>query len=492
MVFISHAGEDKGEVARPLAQLLRDRGLAVWLDEDEIFLGDSLRERIDHGSQKSDYGVVILSSYFFAKDWPEKELDALFAQETLERRLILPVRHGISHEEVANRFPLLAARLSVGTDRGLDHVANEIERAIRRVRPSQETQTKHEQTKNDLKQNLYKTNPKQHLSPSWFHRHRVSILASSIGAIVFAIVLAFVLKKEPTPAFTSPLFRLVPFNYVVKDSSEGWKEGQIALAFINTSGHMLDYSNIPTLTAGAIVVKTEEGKEYDGQVINAYGSPVSINLSGRDGGDNLPIPPNLPHWITHSDYMYISRGKKKPVAYYWIRFRFAGAAHPKEVKVRFTPASIIENSVPELVIDLSSISDAPPAYQVDVDNVKSIDVLQKILSFDKPDKIQFQVSNKCMVERTSRQIYLSYSAVNHNRLDQETETIEFGYALWFPYGAWLNKWQRLNLQLGPGQRVEGKIVLGPENPQYLILYEPIGTYRKYEDVSIYSLQCAYE
>ena len=46
-LFISHASEDKDSIVRPLAQLLSDSGLRVWLDETEIKLGDSLRRSIE-------------------------------------------------------------------------------------------------------------------------------------------------------------------------------------------------------------------------------------------------------------------------------------------------------------------------------------------------------------------------------------------------------------------------------------------------------------
>ena len=46
-VFISHASEDKDEVARPLAVLLTRAGLQVWLDEGELVVGDSLRRSIE-------------------------------------------------------------------------------------------------------------------------------------------------------------------------------------------------------------------------------------------------------------------------------------------------------------------------------------------------------------------------------------------------------------------------------------------------------------
>ena len=81
-VFISHASEDKEGVARPLARLLEKSGLKVWLDESELCLGDSLREKIDEGLARSKYGIVILSRHFFSKKWPKAELDGLFSRET--------------------------------------------------------------------------------------------------------------------------------------------------------------------------------------------------------------------------------------------------------------------------------------------------------------------------------------------------------------------------------------------------------------------------
>lgn len=62
-VFISHASEDKAEIARPLAESLARAGLRVWLDEFELQLGDSLREKIDQGLSLSRFGVVVLSGF---------------------------------------------------------------------------------------------------------------------------------------------------------------------------------------------------------------------------------------------------------------------------------------------------------------------------------------------------------------------------------------------------------------------------------------------
>ncbi len=132
-VFISHASEDKADVARPLAVLLVKAGLKVWLDEVELVLGDSLRRKIDLGLASSRFGVVVLSKQFFSKEWPQKELDGLAAREASGRRVILPVWHNITAQEITAHSPLLADRLGIRTDIGLSSVAAAILRATTRT-----------------------------------------------------------------------------------------------------------------------------------------------------------------------------------------------------------------------------------------------------------------------------------------------------------------------------------------------------------------------
>src|SRR5271157_993759 len=91
--FISYASEDRLEVALPLAYQLENLGLHIWIDQFELTVGDSLRSRIDDALSRSQFGVVILSPQFFAKDWPKRELDALIAKEDTAGKVILPVWH---------------------------------------------------------------------------------------------------------------------------------------------------------------------------------------------------------------------------------------------------------------------------------------------------------------------------------------------------------------------------------------------------------------
>jgi len=129
-VFISHASEDKNDIARPLASALSKHGLRVWFDEFTLVLGDSLRQSIDHGLRNSRFGIVILSPWFFKKDWPQKELDGLVSLERRGRKVILPIWHKVNADDVLRYSTILAGKLAVPTSIGLEHVVEQLLKAI--------------------------------------------------------------------------------------------------------------------------------------------------------------------------------------------------------------------------------------------------------------------------------------------------------------------------------------------------------------------------
>lgn len=125
--FISHASEDKLIVAEPLAQALEILGAKVWLDRFELKIGDSLRESIDMGLRDAKKGIVILSEVYFQKFWTKKELNALFAKSVDGEKIILPVRHNISVDEVAHKSLLLADIFSLSTSENtIEEIARQI------------------------------------------------------------------------------------------------------------------------------------------------------------------------------------------------------------------------------------------------------------------------------------------------------------------------------------------------------------------------------
>ncbi len=129
-IFISHASEDKESVAIPLSKLLKQKEIIIWIDNQELMPGDSIRRKIDEGLVKSKYGAVILSKYFFRKEWPQKELDALITRERFGARVIIPIWHEITVEEVASFSAILADRFAIDTSKGIELVASEIARVI--------------------------------------------------------------------------------------------------------------------------------------------------------------------------------------------------------------------------------------------------------------------------------------------------------------------------------------------------------------------------
>ena len=126
-VFISHAGEDKDDIVRPLAHALQQLGVTVWYDEFELRIGDSLRRKIDAGIASSRFGLIVLSPAFFAKSWPQYELDGLVTLAVSGKQVLLPLWHRISKDDVTRHSPSLADKVALRTaDYTVTEIAQEI------------------------------------------------------------------------------------------------------------------------------------------------------------------------------------------------------------------------------------------------------------------------------------------------------------------------------------------------------------------------------
>jgi hypothetical protein len=131
-VFICHASQDKSDLVRPLAEALRTNHVEVWYDEFSLGVGDSLRRSIERGLAQSRFGIVILSPHFFAKEWPQWELNGLVAlQNAGPARLILPVWHNVSPDDVLAFSPPLADTVAVSSALGVEEVVRQLLRTIK-------------------------------------------------------------------------------------------------------------------------------------------------------------------------------------------------------------------------------------------------------------------------------------------------------------------------------------------------------------------------
>lgn len=90
-VFLSYSRKDR-VFAKKLAIDLRDNGHCVWIDETEVFVGDSLIEKIRDGIDTVDFVGAIISSTSLNSQWVKRELDLASNREIDEERvLVLPI-----------------------------------------------------------------------------------------------------------------------------------------------------------------------------------------------------------------------------------------------------------------------------------------------------------------------------------------------------------------------------------------------------------------
>ena len=92
-VFISHSSVDKYFV-RKLKRDLNLNDIQTWLDEDEMFPGDSLTEKLDKGLKDSTHFIIILSKNSIESEWVEYELEnALIQVEEATIKKIIPIKY---------------------------------------------------------------------------------------------------------------------------------------------------------------------------------------------------------------------------------------------------------------------------------------------------------------------------------------------------------------------------------------------------------------
>lgn len=132
-VFLSYAIEDKIELASELCQKLEKKGLSVWYAGRELIAGESIEKTVREGLSQSRFGIVLITPTYFEKKWTLKELYTLMSMETDGRKVIIPVFHKVTPDEVATYDKVLSDRWALKTSDGLESVASEIHSRIHEV-----------------------------------------------------------------------------------------------------------------------------------------------------------------------------------------------------------------------------------------------------------------------------------------------------------------------------------------------------------------------
>ena len=108
-VFISHANKDKADLIEELYQSLSKLGISIFYDKESLEWGDNWKERILNGTKKAEFAIIVISENFFDREWTERELsEFLNRQNRNGQKLILPIIHNITNEQLKSKYPNVA------------------------------------------------------------------------------------------------------------------------------------------------------------------------------------------------------------------------------------------------------------------------------------------------------------------------------------------------------------------------------------------------
>ncbi len=106
-VFISHASEDKDEIARPIFEACQALGLKAFMDEAHIGWGQSFTMKINTALGAARIVLAVISPTSVTKDWPVAEVNAALNLEVSQQKKVVPLLVG--KPDLA-RLPLIASK----------------------------------------------------------------------------------------------------------------------------------------------------------------------------------------------------------------------------------------------------------------------------------------------------------------------------------------------------------------------------------------------
>ncbi len=107
--FISHANKDKENFVDELYQSLEKLGISIFYDQKSLEWGDNWKDRILNGTKKAEFAIIVISENFFDREWTERELSEFLNRQSKNgQKLILPIIHNITTEELKNKYPNIA------------------------------------------------------------------------------------------------------------------------------------------------------------------------------------------------------------------------------------------------------------------------------------------------------------------------------------------------------------------------------------------------
>ena len=88
---------------------LDDLGINIFYDKKSLEWGDKWKDRILDGVKQSEFAIIVISENFFDREWTEKELNEFLNRQNQNgQKIILPVVHNITMEQLRDKYPSVA------------------------------------------------------------------------------------------------------------------------------------------------------------------------------------------------------------------------------------------------------------------------------------------------------------------------------------------------------------------------------------------------
>jgi RNA-directed DNA polymerase len=137
-VFISHASEDKAEIARPIFAACERLGIKAFLDEEHIGWGQSFTKKINTALGAARTVLVVVSSSSVSKEWPLAEINTALAFEVSGQKTVVPVMVG---KPDLTHLPLLRGKKWIAWNGDATAIAQQLKKIVKGTMPEREPES---------------------------------------------------------------------------------------------------------------------------------------------------------------------------------------------------------------------------------------------------------------------------------------------------------------------------------------------------------------
>ncbi len=194
-IFLSYSNKDKS-LARKIARDLGKKGINVWLADWEIFVGDSISQKIQNGLKKTRFIAVLLSKHSIKSNWVEKEWQTKIDCEVRDGNVtILPLK-----ADDCEIPPLLKDKKYANFTKNYEYGLNELIQAVKRHLNKEEGESFSREGTNAEKKRGYLSRLQSVKHASILKKVLLSVVSAVVGSLlIYYIYLVLDSWHRPQP-----------------------------------------------------------------------------------------------------------------------------------------------------------------------------------------------------------------------------------------------------------------------------------------------------